>query len=121
MEMDANSRAQEFRDRTKSFAMRVVRLYQSLPSRPDAQILGKQLLRSGTSVAANHRAVYRARSKAEFISKICVVLEEADESVFWIELLGDCGIVPKRKLEALHKEAIELVKIFSAARRTSKL
>src|SRR6266446_5640649 len=82
-----SSRPEELRDRTKKSALRIIRLFRSLPLKTDTQVLVKQLLRSGTSVAANYRAVCRARSKAEFIARIGIVAEEADESVFWIELI----------------------------------
>ena len=88
-----NSRPEQLRDRTKAFALRVIRLFRSLPYKADAQVLGKQLLRCGTSVAANYRAVCRARSKAEFIARIGIVAEEADEAVLWLELLTESGIV----------------------------
>jgi four helix bundle protein len=112
---------EELRDRTKAFAVRVVRLYRSLPYRTDAQVLGKQLLRCGTSVAANYRAACRARSRAEWVAKIGLVVEEADESVFWLEMLTDCEIVPEVKLRDLLKEAHELSALFTASRRTAKL
>jgi four helix bundle protein len=80
------------RHRTKSFAIRVVNVFRSLPHSPDAQTLGKQLSRSGTSVAANYRAVCRARSRAEFISKMGIVVEGADETVFWLEMMIETGI-----------------------------
>jgi four helix bundle protein len=79
--------AEELKKRTKQFAIRIVRLFQALPRRDEARVIGKQVLRSGTSVAANYRAVCRARSKAEFVAKIGVVVEEIDETVFWLELL----------------------------------
>jgi four helix bundle protein len=72
-------------------------LYKSLPYGADAQVLGKQLLRCGTAVAANYRAACRSRSKAEWIAKIGIVVEEADESVFWLEMLSDCEIVPAHR------------------------
>jgi four helix bundle protein len=84
--------AVELKDRTKQFAVRIVKLFRSLPRTDEARIIGKQVLRSGTSVAANYRAVCRARSKAEFIAKVGVVVEEADETVFWLELLVETGI-----------------------------
>src|ERR1700745_1536232 len=90
---------QELRDRTKAFAVRIVRLYRSLPYRTDAQVLGKQLIRSGTAVAANYRAACRARSKAEWVAKIGVVVEEADETLFWLEMRMDCEIVAPGKLQ----------------------
>jgi len=111
---------QELRDRTKAFAVRIVRLYRSLPYRTDAQVLGKQLIRSGTAVAANYRAACRARSKAEWVAKIGVVVEEADETLFWLEMLMDCEIVASGKLQALIKEGHELSAIFTASRHTAR-
>jgi four helix bundle protein len=111
---------EDLRDRTKAFAVRIVRLYRSLPFKTDAQVLGKPLLRCGTSVAANYRAACRARSRAEWIAKIGVVVEEADESVFWLEMLSDCEIVPLPKLEMLLAEAHELSALFTASRRTAR-
>jgi four helix bundle protein len=99
--------------RTKMFARRIIRLYGSL-SKTDmvAQVLGKQVLRSGTSVGANYREANRARSKAEFISKMGDCLKEADETLYWLELLLDEKIVPAKKLSALVSESGELVAIF---------
>ena len=111
---------EELRDRTKQFAIRVVRMFRSLPATPDAQVIGKQVLRAGTSVAANYRAVCRARSKAEFVAKMGVVVEEADETVFWMELLVDTGIVPHQRMDVLLQEANELLSIFVASRRTAR-
>ena len=113
-------KADELRHRTKNFAIRIVNLFRSLPRSPDAQTLGKQILRSGTSVAANYRAACRARSKAEFISKIGIVVEEADETVFWLEVLTETGVVRAERVGDLQKEANELLAIFSASLRTSK-
>ena len=113
-------RAADLKARTKSFAIRIVRLYRSLPRSTDAQVLGRQLLRSGTSVAANYRAACRSRSKAEFISKMSVVLEEADESAFWLELMAETGTLVSSRTEALLKETNELVAIFGASIRTAK-
>jgi four helix bundle protein len=115
-----SSQPEQLRDRTKTFALRVIRLYRSLPYKTDAQVLGKQLLRCGTSVAANYRAVCRARSKAEFVAKIGVVLEEADETVLWLELMTESGIVPLAKTEELLREANELTAIFAASQRTAR-
>ena len=81
----------QMQQRTKDFALRIVRLFRVLPKNVEGQVLGRQLLRAGTSVAANYRATCRARSHAEFISKMSVVLEEVDESSFWLELLADAG------------------------------
>jgi four helix bundle protein len=114
------TKPEDLRERTKAFALRIVRFFQSLPRTDIARTLGRQVLRSGTSVAANYRAVCRARSKAEFISKIGIVLGEADETVFWIEMLIETKTVPKAKLEELLKEANELVRVFAASARTAK-
>lgn len=114
------SQPEDLRNRTKAFAVRVVKMYRTLPYRTDAQVLGKQLLRCGTAVAANYRAACRSRSKAEWVAKIGIVVEEADESVFWLEMLSDCEIVPLQKLEQLLKEAHELSGLFTASQRTAR-
>ncbi len=93
--------AAQLKERTKKFAVRVVTLFRSLPKTDDARIIGRQLLRAATSVAANYRSVCRARSKAEFISKLGLAVEEADETVFWLELIGDTGIVQHDRLHGL--------------------
>src|SRR5271169_5115376 len=118
--MNSLEKAAELKRRTKSLAIRIVNLFRSLQRSPDAQTLGKQLLRSGTSVAANYRAVCRARSQAEFIARMGVVAEEADEAVFWLELLGETGAVRQERTQDLLKEANELLAIFGASLRTSK-
>ena len=115
-----SSPQQELRKRTKAFALRILRLFRSLPKTTEAQVLGKQLLRSGTSIGANYRSAGRARSKAEFVSKIGVVLEESDETVFWLELLYESGILKPELLHDLLREANELTAIFSAAQQTAK-
>lgn len=112
--------AQQLKNRTKQFAIRIVKLFRSLPRSEDARIMGKQALRSGTSVAANYRAVCRARSKAEFIAKIGVVVEEADETVFWLELLVETKIVREPRMQSLMLEANELLAIFAASQYTAK-
>lgn len=110
----------ELKERTKRFAIRIVKLFRSLPKTEEARVLGKQVLRSGTSLAANYRAVCRSRSKAEFIAKIGVVVEEADETVFWLELLVESGILVEKQLESLRAEANELLAIFAASQRTAR-
>ncbi len=115
------SKPEELKQRTKQFALRIIRLYRSLPKSTEAQVIGKQALRSGTSVAANYRAVCRARSRPEFIAKMGVVVEEADETVFWLELLVEAAIVSKDKLNDLLSEANELLAIFAASHRTAKI
>ncbi len=106
------------RQRRKDFALRVIRLVRSLPKTDEARVIGRQLLRSGTSIGANHRAAARGRSRAEFIAKLGIVLEEADETVYWLELLVESGIVPAKCMEDITREANELVRIFSVSRRT---
>lgn len=106
--------------RTKCFALRILRLYRALPINQEARTLGKQLLRAGTAVGANYRAACRARSRAEFIAKLGIVLEEADETVFWLELLLEAGIVQPEKLGPLVKEANELTSIFVSSICTAK-
>jgi len=118
--MNSLEKAAELKQRTKQFAIRIVNLFRALPRSPDAQTLGKQVLRSGTSVAANYRAVCRARSRAEFIAKLGIVVEEADETVFWLELLGETGIIRQQRTKDLLAEANELVAIFGESLRTSK-
>jgi four helix bundle protein len=118
--MNALDKADALKERTKQFAIRIVAVSRSLPRSREGDVIGKQLLRSGTAVAANYRAVCRARSKAEFISKMGIVVEEADETVFWLELLGDAGLAPAPKLALLLKEANELVAICAASLRTAK-
>ena len=97
-----------------------MRFYQALPKRDEARVIGRQVLRSGTSVAANYRAVCRARSKAEFVAKLGVVVEEIDETVFWLELLVETGIVLPSRMVGLQKEASELLAIFAASQHTAK-
>jgi len=110
----------DLRVRTKQFALRILRLYRALPTKDEARILGKQLLRSGTSVGANYRAACRARSRAEFIAKLGIVLEEADETLFWLESLLEAGIVSHERLDTLVKEAQELTSIFVTSLCTAK-
>ncbi len=115
-----DTQATQLKQRAKQFAIRVVTLFRSLPETDDARIIGKQLLQAATSVAANYRAVCRARSRAEFIAKIGLVVEEADETVFWLELIGETGIIKKERIKTLLREADELLAIFAASRHTAK-
>jgi len=108
----------ELRERTKQFALRVIRLYGALPKTTEAQVLGKQLLRSGTSVAANYREACRARSNSELISKLAIVEQELDESLLWMELLVEAGIVHETKLGELRGEADELLRMTVASIKT---
>ncbi|GAB3728589.1 four helix bundle protein [Hymenobacter agri] len=107
-----------FRSRTKAAALRVIRLYQQLPRSGEADVLGKQLLRSATSVAANYQAACRGRSGAEWYAKLSICVEEADETQLWLELLGDAAIFPKVKLADLEKEYLEIVSVLATARKS---
>lgn len=109
--------ADDMKLRTREFALRTLKLVRALPRDPGGKVLGGQLLRSATSVAANYRAACRARSKAEFISKIGTVLEEADESELWPDLIVSDGLLPKKRCEELWSEAGELTAIFAATRK----
>jgi four helix bundle protein len=106
--------------RTKSFALRIVKMFSLLPKSAEAQVIGKQVLRSGTSVGANYREAQRARSKAEFISKIGDCLKELDETAYWLELLAESGIATPAKLASLQDECNQLLAIFTATSKTAK-
>jgi four helix bundle protein len=108
------------RKRTKDFALRIVRMFSALPKTTVAQVLGRQVLRSGTSVGANYREAFRGRSRAEFISKCGDSLRELEETAYWLELLVDGRIVPDRKLSALRQECDELTAIFVTILKRSK-
>ncbi len=110
----------DLRDRTKKFAIRVVRLYSILPKSTEAQVMGKQVLRSGTSVGANYREACRARSTAEFIAKLGDCLKELDESSYWFELLEETQTVTSANLEPLQKECNELLAIFTTIAKKCK-
>jgi len=111
---------EQLRERAMQFAIRIIHLSRALPRTADAEVIGKQLLRSGTSVAANYRAVCRARSKAEFIAKLGIVAEEADESVCWLEMIQTTKILNPKRLEGILKESRELAAIFSASLKTAR-
>jgi four helix bundle protein len=118
--MEVAMTKQEMKKRTKQFALRVIRLTESLPNTRTANVIGHQLLRSGTSVGANYRAACRARSKAEFLAKLGIVEEEADESLYWMELLVEANIIEVEKLEPLMKEADELIAIVVSTIKSTK-
>ena len=105
--------------RTKTFGLRILNLVDHLPRTMSGRAIGSQLVRSGTSVGANYRAACRSRSRAEFAAKLGIVAEEADETVYWLEMLRDAKLIPKGKLSELLKEANELTAIFTAGRRSS--
>jgi four helix bundle protein len=112
--------AEELKIRTKQLGLRIIRLIEALPPSKAANVIGNQLLRSGTSVGANYWAACRARSKPDFISKACIAIEEADESLYWMELLAEAGILPKERLAALMKETDEIVAILTASVKTAR-
>jgi four helix bundle protein len=111
---------QELLKRTKEFALRVIKAVQTLPDDRVADVLGRQLLRCGTSVGANYRAACRAKSTSDFINKLKIVEEECDESLFWMELIVESDLIPTKRLEKLHAEANELLAITVAALRTTR-
>jgi len=106
--------------RTKQFALRIMKLVEHLPNSSAGRAIGNQIIRSGTSVAANYRAACRAKSQADFVYKINVVEEECDETLFWIEMIGEAGLIENGKLIDLAKEANELTAIFVASGKTAK-
>lgn len=110
----------ELKSRTKKFALRIIKLVDELPNTKAGHTIGNQIIRSGTSIAANYRAAYRARSSAEFISKLAIVEEESDETLFWLELIVESNLVKEEHLKELIKEADELTAIFTAAGKTAK-
>jgi len=115
-----NTASATLRDRTKAFALRIIRMYRALPHTSDVQIIGRQLIRSGTSVGANYRSACRARSRQEFAARIGVVLEEADETVYWLELLDETGTVKHERLTEILGEARQLTAIFTSAHQTAR-
>ncbi len=108
----------EMKQRTKTFALRVLKLIEALPETRSGRIVANQLRRSGTSVGANYRAVCRARSRADMISKLSIVEEEADESAYWLEIVPEAGLMESQKTLALLREASELTAIMVASRQT---
>ena len=107
-----NKKAQDLRIRTKEFALRIIRLYVGLPKSTEAQVLGKQVLSSGTSIGAHYREGQRAKSDADFINKMESGLQELDETAYWLELLAESGVFPANRIESLRKETDELTAIF---------
>ena len=111
--MDTNDTPKDLRSRTSDFALRIVRLYSSLPKTTEAQVLGKQVLRSGTSIGAHYREGHRAKSDPDSVNKFESALQELDETDFWLDLLVRAEIVPAKKVESLIKETNELIAIFT--------
>ena len=112
--------SEQLKDRTKKLAIDIIRLTDTLPKSDSTTILNRQIIRSATSVAANYRAACRARSKADFVNKLGIVEEEADETLFWIDMFIESGKVKKENIINLYKEADEIVAIFSASHKTAK-
>ena len=110
----------DLRNRTQNFALSIMRMFSMIPKSTEAQVLGKQMLRSGTSVGANYREAYRGRSKAEFVAKCGDSLRELEETAYWLQLLVDGKIVSPEKLSALRQECDELIAIFVTILKRSK-
>jgi len=111
---------EDLRSRTKEFALRVIRMFTALPESDVARVLGRQVLRSGTSVGANYREAYRARSGLEFVAKVGDCLKELEETAYWLELLVDSGTVSARKMADLLQETSELLAIFTTISKKTK-
>jgi four helix bundle protein len=111
---------EEPKARTQSFDLRIIPMVAALPRSPAAQVVGRQILRSGTSVGANYRAACRARSRADFAAKMAIVEEEVDETLYWLEMLTKSGLLKAERLADLTKEADELIAIISASRKTAR-
>jgi four helix bundle protein len=118
--MKTDKPLQDLRQRTKQFALRIIKMCESLPNNRAGRILGDQVFRSGTSVGANYREAYRARSRTEYISKLGDSQKEFEETIYWMELLAESGMVKTLRLRLLFAEADELMAIFSATIKSSK-
>lgn len=110
----------DLKQRTKQFALKIISLVEGLPKSPSTQVIGRQILRSGTSVGANYRAACRAKSRADFISKMGTVEEEVDETIYWLELLIDAGFMDPTELQPLLKESDEITAIIVASIKTAR-
>ncbi len=110
----------DLKERTKKFSLRIIRMYAALPKNVVAQVIGKQFLRSGTSIGANYREAYRARSHTEFISKMNVCVSELEETIYWLELLVESGTISSSVLQSLNQETHELIAIFISIITTKK-
>ncbi|WP_197463626.1 four helix bundle protein [Desulfuromonas sp. DDH964] len=116
----ASMDADEFKNRTRTFAIRVIRLEEALPKNQTAKVIGNQLLRCGTSVGANYRASCRAKSPADFIAKMAIVEEECDESIYWMELIAEAGLMNEKRLTDLKNEANEILSMVVASIKTAR-
>lgn len=110
----------DLKERTRAFALRVIRLTRALPNNTEANVIGKQLLRSATSVGANYRSCQRGKSKADFIAKLAIAEEEADESCYWLELIIAAELIPEQLVAPLLKEAKEITAILTASGKNAK-
>lgn len=117
----AGMNQRELSERCAQFAVRILKFADALPNRASGRTIASQIARSGCSVAANYRAALRGKSRADFINKITIVLEEVDETDLWIELAKRAGLVEPKRVEELQAEAVELIRIFSATRRTARV
>ena len=118
--VEENMDKESMKLRTKVFARQIIMLCRQLPESREGRLIGNQLFRAGTSVGANYRAACRARSRADFISKLSVVLEEADESLYWLEILDDCHVITHDQLASLKQEANEFVSMFVVGLKSAK-
>jgi len=117
---DETEPAFDLRERTKAYGLRIVRMFTALPKTEEARVLGRQVLRSGTSVGANYREAHRSRSKAEFIAKLGDCLKELDETAYWLELLADANIVEANRLAPLQDETNQLLAILTTISKKTK-
>jgi four helix bundle protein len=111
---------EELKQRTKKFGLRVIKVVEALPRNKTSNVIGNQVLRSATSIGANYRAACRGKSKADFAAKISIALEEADETLYWLEMIVEAGLISKNLLESLMIEANELVSILAASNKTAR-
>jgi four helix bundle protein len=119
MEGSKKEFVEKFKERTKQYSLQAIRIFKRLPKSEESAIIGKQFLRSALSVGANYRAVCRARSKAEFFAKLSITVEEADEVVFWIEILRDSGIMDDEYIRSFEMEAREILAVLTTARKNT--
>ena len=117
--MEKNEFIEYFRNRTKEYATRAIRVYRSLPKTGDAKVVSNQFLRAATSVAANYRAACRARSKAEFFAKLSITIEEADECLLWLEIMRDSEMFLPEKLSDIMQETLEIISVLAKARKNT--
>src|SRR5262249_13939624 len=120
MKDEGNGKPVDLKARTKAFALRMIRLYSAMPNTVVAQVIGRQLLRSGTSVGAHYREASRGRSTAEFVSKIECALQELEEAAYWLELVSESGLLKPARLSAIQREVEELTKILTTCVKNAK-